>query len=460
MLRARHLAVVAALLIAAPYTVQAKLSVPHVSLPFEKYLLPNGLEVVLHEDHRTPLVAVNVFYHVGSRDEPRGRNGFAHLFEHLMFQGSKHVGEDKYFKYLEKAGSSDVNGTTSDDRTNYYETVPPNQIALALWLESDRMGFLLDHVTEQTFQGQRDVVKNERREHYEDAPYGLVPKLIREAVYPEDHPYHRLTIGTPEDLDRATLEDVRTFFRTYYVPSNATLVLAGDFDREQAKELVSRYFATLPSGPRPQIKRTKDAVTLGASKLLDVEADVELPRLVVTWPTPPLFAKGDAELDLLGQILSDGKTSRLYRRLVYDMQIAQTVSAYQASGELSSTFEITVTLRSGQDPVRVLGIVDEELDSLRALAPTEREISRAQAQIVSRMVLEMERVGSRANAMNQYNQHTGDPGFFDRDVARYTEASREAVRAATALLPKDRRIVTTVRPVPGAPRAGRLVGGG
>src|SRR5580698_1984507 len=239
--------------------------------------LANGLQVVLHEDHRTPIVAVDVWYHVGSKDEAEGRHGFAHLFEHMMFQGSKHVPEDTYFRYLERAGASNVNGSTSEDRTNYFETVPRNRLELALWLESDRMGFLLDHVDQQTFAGQRDVVKNERRQNYENAPYGLVVKYVDEALFPPSHPYHHLTIGSPADLDAATLADVRRFFRTWYVPNNATLVIAGD-----------------------------------------VEAGVELPRVVISWPTPPFFAAGDAELDLLARVLSAGKTSRLYKRLVYD----------------------------------------------------------------------------------------------------------------------------------------------
>jgi zinc protease len=434
------------------------LRAPKVALPFEKYALDNGLEVILHEDHRTPIVACNIWYHVGAKDEPRGKNGFAHLFEHLMFQGSRNVGEDMFFKYLERAGSSDENGTTGDDRTNYYETVPRNQLALALWLESDRMGSLLEHVDQKTFTGQRDVVKNEWREHTADAPYGLVSKFIREAVYPEAHPYHRLPIGTPEDLDRATLEDVKAFFRTWYVPSNATLVLAGDFEPADAKRLILHYFGSLPRGAKPAAAVAKAPVLAGERRLY-VEADVELPRLTVTWPTPPLFAKGDAELDLIGQILSDGKSSRLYKRLVYDLEVAQNVAAYQASSELSSMFEITVTLRKDKDLGKVLELVDAELDALRSNFAVDRELERAKAQIVSRMVLEMERVGSRANAYNQYNQQAHDPGFFDKDVARYADATVADLSAALLLLPKGRRVVTFVTPVPGAPRSGRLVGG-
>src|SRR5262245_8170168 len=201
---------------------------PPGAMSIEKYALENGLEVILHEDHRTPIVTVNIWYHVGSKDEPKGKNGFAHLFEHVMFQGSRHVGEDMFFKYLERAGASERNGTTNTDRTNYFETVPSNQLELVLWPESDRMGFLLDHANDQTFASQREVVKNERRQNYENAPYGLVRQFVREALFPKSHPYHLLTIGSPEDLDAAKMDDVRGFFRTFYLPNNATLVIAGD----------------------------------------------------------------------------------------------------------------------------------------------------------------------------------------------------------------------------------------
>src|SRR5580658_9945621 len=222
-----------------------------VSLAVDKTRLDNGLELVLHEDHRTPIVTVNLWYHVGSKDEPKGKNGFAHLFEHVMFQGSKHVPEDTYFLDLERVGATDINGSTALDRTNYFETVPSNQLELGLWLESDRMGFLLDHVDQATFAGQRDVVKNERRQNYENAPYGLVGQYVHAELFPPDHPYHLLTIGTPNDLDAATLDDVKAFFRTWYVPNNATLVIAGDIDKTQARALVDKYFGPIPSGSVP-----------------------------------------------------------------------------------------------------------------------------------------------------------------------------------------------------------------
>jgi zinc protease len=429
-----------------------------IPIPVEKYTLANGLEVVLHEDRRTPVVAVNVWYHVGSKDEPQGKNGFAHLFEHVMFQGSKHVGEDMYFKYLERAGASERNGTTNTDRTNYFETVPANQLALALWLESDRMGWLLDHANEETFTSQRSVVKNERRQNYENSPYGLVSQFIRAAAFPEGHPYHLLTIGTPEDLDAARMDDVRAFFKTFYVPNNATLVVAGDIDKAKAKELVEKYFGPVAKGAPPPVKTQPAPSGLATQKRLDIEADVELPRLQITWVTPPIFAQGDAELDLLANVLDAGKTSRLFKKLVYDLQIAQDIDAGQASSQLASTFQITTTLKKGKSPEQALQLIDAELEKLRKAPPTADEMERARAKILSGMVFDMEEVTARANAINNYNHLTGDPGYFPKDVARYERATAADVQKAAAdLLPVGRRIVTVVTPVKGAPKAGRLV---
>jgi zinc protease len=431
-----------------------------VALPIEKYKLDNGLEVILHEDHRTPVVAVNTWYHVGSKDEPPGKNGFAHLFEHVMFQGSKNVGEDMFFKFLERAGASDRNGTTNTDRTNYYETVPANELALVLWLESDRMGFLLDHADKATFDSQRDVVKNERRQNYENAPYGLVYSFIVAALYPKDHPYHLTTIGTPEDLDAASLDDVRGFFKTFYVPNNATLVVAGDIDKVRTKALIDKYYSPLPRGAEPPVKRTPLAVALSSEKRLNVEADVELPRVILSFPTPAQFAPWDAELDLLADVLSRGKSSRLYKRLVYDLQIAQDVSASQQSSMLASMFQVSVTLKKDKSPADVLKLVDEELSKLRKTPPSADEIERARTSQVSGLIFSLESVTARANLLNSYNQAVSDPGYLDKDLARYEAVKPEAVQKAAALfLPANKRIVTIVTPTRGAPRAGRLVGG-
>ncbi|HZU82165.1 MAG TPA: pitrilysin family protein, partial [Polyangiaceae bacterium] len=354
-----------ALALPPPAARAADVDAAKITLGVRSHQLPNGLEVVLHEDHRTPLVAVNLWYHVGSKDEPPGRHGFAHLFEHVMFQGSKHVAEDTFFRYLEAAGASNVNGTTNEDRTNYFETVPSDRLALALWLESDRMGFLLDHVDQKTFAGQREVVKNERRQNYENAPYGLVAQYVDEALFPESHPYHHLTIGSPADLDAATLDDIRQFFRTYYVPRNATLVVAGDIDPDATLALVERYFGPIAGGA-PPAHAAAPAPALSGEARLEVEAGVRLGRVQVAWITPAYFAPGDADLDLLARVLAATKTSRLYKRLVYDDQIAQDVSAYQDSRQLASEFEIVATAKPGHAPEELLAAVDQELARVQA----------------------------------------------------------------------------------------------
>ena len=432
---------------------------PGVALGFEETKLANGLQVVLHEDHRTPIVTVNLWYHVGSKDEEPGKNGFAHLFEHMMFQGSKHVPEDTYFRNLERVGATDINGTTNTDRTNYFETVPASRLELALWLESDRMGFLLDHVDQLTFAGQRDVVKNERRQNYENAPYGLVGMFIREKLFPPEHPYHLLTIGTPKDLDSATLDDVKAFFRTWYVPNNATLVVAGDIDKASARAMIDKYFGPIPRGRLPA-RHAAAPPGLASETRLGVAAGVELGRVYVSWPTPGYYAKGDGELDLVARVLSGNKTSRLYKRLVYDMQIAQDVSAHQSSMQLGSVFEITATAAPGHTPDELLKVIDEELATLRTGGVTDGELGRAKTIILSDVIFELERDASRANTLNTFNHYTGDPGYLAKDLERYSSATKEALKEASVhYLPADKRVVTIVTPTKGAPISGRLTEG-
>lgn len=430
-------------------------------LEFEKYTLPNGLEIVLHEDHRSPLVAVNVWYHVGSKDEPKGRNGFAHLFEHMMFQGSRNVGEDMFFKYLERAGATDRNGTTNNDRTNYFEAVPANQLELVLWLESDRMAFLLDHADKATFEGQREVVKNERRQNYENQPYGMTWHHLMAALYPPEHPYHLTTIGTPEDLDAATLSDVQGFFRTYYVPNNATLVVAGDIDKAKAKELVAKYFGPIARGATPPVKTAPTPVTLAGEKRLKLEANVELSRLLIAWPTPQALHKDDLTLDVLGEVLEKGKTSRLYKRLVHELQLAQSVSAGENSGQLWSSFLVTVTLQKGKSVDEALREVDAEIDKLRKAPPEPAELERAKTGLISNHVFDSERVSTRADRFNFFNQYTGDPGYLPKVIQAYGAITpKDLTDAVNKWLPKDRRVVMTFTPNPKAPRAGRLVESG
>jgi predicted Zn-dependent peptidase len=445
-----------AALAAPPSARAADADAARITLAAKTTQLANGLQVVLHEDHRTPIVAVNLWYHVGSKEEAEHRHGFAHLFELVMFQGSKHVPEDTYFRFLERAGASNVNGSTAEDRTNYFETVPRNRLELALWLESDRMGFLLEHVDQQTFAGQRDVVKNERRQNYENAPYGMVVQLVDEALFPPAHPYHHLAIGSPEDLDAATLDDVKQFFRTWYVPNNATLVVAGDIDPDATLKLVEQYFGPIPSSPLPP-RPAAPRPELSGETRLEIEAGVQLPRVVLAWLTPPYFAPGDGELDLAARALTSGKTSRLYKRLVYDDQIAQDVSAFQASEQLASKFEIIATAKPGHTPEELVAAIDQELAKVRDAGLPDVELSRARTSFLAAKAFGLEEVGTRADTLNEYVHYTGDAGYLPRDLARYEAATPATVRdAVRTWLPPDRRVVAVVRAVPGAPLAGRL----
>jgi zinc protease len=302
-----------------------------IKLNCEKCRLANGLDVILLEDHRLPLVSVNVWYHVGPVNERPGLTGFAHLFEHMMFEGSKHVGAKAHFQYLEAAGASDINGTTDFDRTNYFETLPSNQLELALWLESDRMGFLLDTLDDAMLENQRDVVRNERRQSIESAPYGLVQEDLFHRLYPGEHPYYASVIGSHADIEGAQLSDVREFFKLYYAPNNASVAIVGDIDVSRTKFLVEKYFGPIPSGPKtPVVEVASPPIT--AERRSIVGDQVELPRIYMAWHTDSIFTQGDAECDLAARIIGGSKASRLYKSLVYEKRLAQDVSAEQYSG--------------------------------------------------------------------------------------------------------------------------------
>lgn len=372
-------------------------------LKHEKYLMPNGLQVILHEDHTVPIVSVNVWYHVGSKNEKVRRTGFAHLFEHMMFQGSEHQ-PGEFFAPLEKVGGS-ANGSTNEDRTNYWENVPSNYLELALWLEADRMAYLLPAMDLKKLDNQRDVVKNERRQGYENEPYGKIEALMPELLYPAGHPYSWPVIGSHEDLTAASLEDVKDFFRTYYTPSNASLCITGDFETAKGKALVQKYFGSIPPGPA--VERLKNwPVSFDGEKRVTVPDRVSLPRLYYVWHTPPFYAPGDAELDLLANILTSGKTSRLYKSLVYDRQIAQDVTAFQASRQMGSEFRIMVTAKAGVSQEEIERAVDEELANVRSRGVSGQEFSQAQNNWEAFFVRQLQNVGGfggRADLLNQYN---------------------------------------------------------
>jgi zinc protease len=430
------------------------IELPRLQVPYTMFTLPNGLRVVLHEDHTVPIVSVNVWYHVGSGREKPGRTGFAHLFEHLMFEGSKHVKEGEFDRLLESVGGEN-NGSTNSDRTNYYITLPPNALETALFLESDRMGYLLDTMSPERVDGQRDVVKNERRQRVENQPYGMAGIVIDEMLYPEGHPYHWPTIGYMNDLTAASYEDVVQFFKTYYGPNNATLVIAGDIDAARVRPLVEKWFSDVARGPFvPPL--APPAAYLTEVKQKTITDRVQLPRLYLAWLSPAALTPGDAALDIVADVLAGGKNSRLYKRLVYDMQVAQDVSAFQSSSALGSAFMIVVTARPGQKLEDLKRIIDEELDKLRQEPPTDREIGRAVNGLEASFYGAMERVGSKADQLNAYLTNTGDPDYFTEDLARYQVLTPSDVQAALrTYLPGDRRVELSVVPGPpaGAPTA-------
>ena len=419
-----------------------------MEISFSRSTLDNGLDVLVHQDRNCPIVAVNVWYHVGSKNEKPGRTGFAHLFEHLMFEGSQHY-DHGYFQPLQQAGAS-LNGSTNADRTNYWEVVPRNAVELALWMESDRMGYLLPALTEAKFNTQREVVLNERRQNYENRPYGLAGMALVAELYPQDHPYHWLTIGAAEDLRAASLDDVRAFFQTYYHPGNASLALAGDVDVDDAFRLAEDYFGELPPASVPP---AVDAVTpppRTAETRLLLEDRIELPRLYLAWHSPTLFGPDDAELDLVADVLAGGKTSRLYRSLVYEQRIATEVAASQNSRELSGYFQVVATAAPGRTLAELDTAISLEMTKLSAQGPTAAEMERGIAQAEAHFISRLQTVGGfggKSDQLNAYNVFLDDPAFFDRDLSRYRNArAAELTRAAGEWLRRDARVALSVVP--------------
>ena len=419
-----------------------------LEVPYRQVTLANGLTVILHRDASVPVVSVNVWYHVGSANERPGRTGFAHLFEHLMFEGSKNVPEGAFDTLLESAGG-DNNGSTNNDRTNYYEDLPANALELALYLESDRMGFLLDTMSPERVHGQRDVVKNERRQSYENRPYGMASLELDRMLWPAGHPYSWPTIGEMADLTAASYEDVVAFFKKYYTPNNASLVIAGDIDLDRTQALVEKWFGSLPAGPAVEPVAPPAAILTGVTRRTLTDR-VQLPQLTLGWLTPPAYAPGDAALDIASSVLSGGKNSRLYKRLVYDMQIAQDVSAYQQSRPLGGSFIIEATARPGKSLADIQKVIDEEVDRLRREPPDAREVQRAINQTEAAFYRSMERVGSyrgKADQLNAYFAAGGSPDYFAEDLARYTSLSPTDIQAAVRRwLPADRRVELIVEP--------------
>jgi zinc protease len=402
-----------------------------VALHCEQTTLSNGLRVLVHEHHNAPLVAVNLWYHVGSRSEKPGKTGFAHLFEHLMFEGSKNVPPGRFDALLESVGGIN-NGSTSPDRTNYWETVPSNAFELALWLESDRMGWLPPAITQHKLDAQRDVVKNERLQSYENRPYGLAWETLQAVMYPEGHPYRWPVIGSMQDLDAATLDDVISFFESWYTPDNASLAIAGDVNTNDAFALAEKWFGEIGRS-RAGGDVTAPTVRLEAPVRAILEDVVQLPRLYFGWHTPPTFAEGDAALDVAGHVLAHGRASRLYRTLVHDLQLAQDVEAFQHSGQLASVFNIVTTARPDVDPDVLEAGVRTEIERLAREGLEDGELERARNVILTSFVDALQTVGGfggRADRLNFYAFHTGDPNAAERDLARYTSLDASAVMQA------------------------------
>ena len=404
---------------------------PPLTISYSRQTLGNGLDVIVHEDRNCPIVAVNVWYHVGSKNEKPGRTGFAHLFEHLMFEGSQH--HDKgFFPPVQEAGGT-LNGSTNADRTNYWEVVPTNALDLALWMESDRMGYLLPALTEAKFTNQREVVLNERRQNYENRPYGMAGMALMSTLYPASHPYHWLTIGSADDLRAARLDDVKAFFQTYYHPRNASLALAGDVSVSDGMRLAEQYFGELEPGEAPPPVETGPPPPLNGEVRLVLEDRVELARVYLSWHAPGLFEPGDAELDLVADVLAGGKTSRLYRKLVYEQRVATEVAASQNSREIGSFFQVVATAAPGRSLDEVKRAIDAEIRLLLDEGPTVQEMERCLAQAETHFVFRLQTVGGfggKGDQLNAYNVFLDDPGFFDRDLARYRNASPGSLQTA------------------------------
>ena len=412
------------------------------------YRLDNGLEVILQPDPTVTTAVVYVWYHVGSKDEVPGRTGFAHLFEHLMFEGSKHVGEGQFDVLLETAGGWN-NGSTSNDRTDYVEQVPANFLELALWLEADRMAGLWDAMNQSVLDNQRDVVKNERRQRVENAPYGVASLEVQQALWPPGHGNHNLTIGTMEDLTAATLEDVEAFWRQWYRPSNATLVIVGGIDVAATRALVDKYFAWMPTQERPEARTLEEPVRPLAKTIELTNRDrVQAPKVTRAWRTDAAYTDAAINLNVAAQVLGGGKTSRLYKRLVFQDRLATTVYAYQADQMLGGELYIEAIAREGVDPAAVAKAIDEEVERLRKDGVTDQELVRAKRVIESSRLAGLEHLASRAGAIGAWAAYTGDPDHLAEELAQYAKVTPASLQAAVKTwLRGDAFVGMTVLPI-------------
>lgn len=419
----------------------------NLDLPFEHYRLDNGLEVILREDDRIPVASVNVWYHVGPANEVDGRRGFAHLFEHMMLQGSGHAPGD-YYNRLQAVGATGVNGNTTLDRTAYLEDVPSDQLELALWAESDRMGFLLDAIDLPTLRNQQSVVRNERRETVDNAPYGLGLEEVYKQLFPPSHPYHHFILGSHADIQSAELEEIRDFFHRYYGPNNASLAIVGNIDIAQTKQLVEKYFGTLRPGPEvPEVTVPVPRITHRKRSVLT--DTVELPRVYLAWISPEAFTAGDAQASLAARMLGGGNASRLYRDLVHDMQIAQSVVAEHRGLQHGSVFQITATAKPGHTAEELESAVRQVLDRMAGVGPGEEELAAAKTSTLAIVVKSLEPTDGVADRFNAYNHFIGDPDYLREDLRRFDSVTQQEVQDFVARdLEAGRGVVVAVNPGP------------
>lgn len=422
---------------------------PQIELEFERYVLDNGLEVILHPDPSAPEISVNLWYHVGSGDEEPGKSGFAHLFEHMMFQGAKHIGEDVHFDTLKSIGASGVNGTTNTDRTNYFETVPRHEIETALWLESDRMGYLLDMVTEESFRNQVDVVRNERRQRYDNVPYGHARFMIAEELYPEGHSYRYLTIGRHDDLENATLDDVHAFFLKWYVPSNATLTLAGDFEVDDMKGLVDKWFGSFPKLPKPERSVVETPALAKTVRRVEEDAFAKLEQVQWVWHGPKNLGEDSFDLDVGMRVLGANGWGRLYKRLVLGEQLCTYATAYSFGQQHTGQIALVAQLKPGVDRTRVEAIFQEELDKLAAEPISDAELERVVLNTESSFIWGLESLGSRANRLQWFNHFTGDPGYVDEYLKRLRAVTPASVKTAMGKWTSKPRVELVLTPKKG-----------
>jgi zinc protease len=418
-----------------------------LALDHERHTLANGLRVILHRDAKLPLVAVNLWYHVGSKNERPGRTGFAHLFEHMLFQGSQHIGTNEHFRYIQQVGGV-ANGSTWYDRTNYYETLPSHHLDLGLWLESDRMGYLLPAITAENLENQRFVVMNERRQRVDNQPYGRASERLHELLYPADHPYHWPVIGYMEDIAAATLEDVREFFRTYYAPNNAVLTLAGDFEPDRALQRIATYFGEIPSGPA--VPPVVAPLAPLAGEQVDVLPDtVRLPRTYLGYRAPAYGERLWYAADLLAAVLAGGKSSPLYRDLVYQRQLAQEIGVYVDPSEVVATFLVIATARPGVSLETLDQALDEHFDRAATARFPDVEVERARNKVLTDLFSALQKIDDKADLFSQFTTYFDDPGALAREAERYLEITaqdmmdyastflRPAVRVRIAVVPKN-----------------------